>query len=300
MAIGTAAAIIGGSVLSGVAGARSAKKAAKVQAEAAQTGQEAQERAAQAGIEEQQRQFDITTQKLGSAGVQNRIQLERAQRQQQAQLDPFAQAGVSALEQQQALLGLGSPEQQAQAQQALTETPGQQFIRGRQEKALLRGAAAIGGLGGGNVRTALQQQATGFAQQDLANQFSRLQSLTGGGQQAASQIGQGQLQTGAGIGTGGINTAARQGQFGQAAAGNITNLLGQQGQAAQFGAQQVGAARAGGIQDQNQALQQTLGGVLTGAAQGGFLSAAQPQLAPGSAISPGSFARGSGLGQFNF
>jgi len=300
MAIGTAAAIIGGSVLSGVAGARSAKKAAKTQAEAAQTGAEAQERAAQAGIAEQQRQFDITTQKLGSAGIQNRIQLERAQRQQQAQLDPFAQAGVGALEQQQALLGLGTPEQQAQAQQALTETPGQKFIRGRQEKALLRGAAAIGGLGGGNVRTALQQQATGFAQQDLANQFGRLQTLAGGGLQAASQLGQGALTTGAGIGAGAINTAARQGQFGQAAAGNIGNLLAQQAQATQFGAQQAGAAQAGGIQARNQALQQTLGGVLTGAAQGGFLSAAQPQVAPGSAISPGSFSRGSGLGQFQF
>lgn len=52
-----------------------------------------------------------------------------------------------------------------------TVTPGQEFIRERQRQALLRSAGAIGGLGGGRVRTALQQQAAGFAQQDI--QFQR-------------------------------------------------------------------------------------------------------------------------------
>lgn len=50
-------------------------------------------------------------------------------------------------------------------------TPGQDFIRQRQERALARNAGRFGGTGGGNVLTALQEQAAGFAQQDV--QFQR-------------------------------------------------------------------------------------------------------------------------------
>ncbi|GAG37164.1 unnamed protein product, partial [marine sediment metagenome] len=72
-------------------------------------------------------------------------------------------------------------EQQQAAFAALNESPGQQFLRDRAQKNLLRNSAAIGGLGGGNVRSALVQQGIGFAQQDLQNQFSRLGQLAGQG-----------------------------------------------------------------------------------------------------------------------
>ncbi len=301
MAISTAAAIIGGSVISGVLGSSAARKSSKAQ---------------QAGIDqataEQRRQFDITTQQLGEAEAQNRSDLRlgdisnrrflrraskgaesafrEGQRGQQAQLDPFAQAGVGALEQQQALLGLGTPEQQQAAFSSFQDSPGQRFIRERAQKSLLRNQAAIGGIGGGNVRSALVEQGAGFAAQDFGNQFNRLGQLRTSGQQAAGDIGQGFLTTGANIGearfnalqqqgasrlntaqlqgAGAINTAARQGQFGQAAASNIANLNVAGGQ-----------ARASGILGQNQAIQSGLSGVFSGLSQGGFLT--QPQQSRG-------------------
>lgn len=179
-----------------------------------------------AGVEEQRRQFDLT----------------------QENLRPFQEAGVGALAAQQAMLGLSGPEAQAAAFNQLQESPGQRFLRERQEKALLRNQAAIGGLGGGNVRTALQQQAAGFAQQDLQNQFNRLRSLTGGGQNAVTNLG----------------------QFGAQTAGNIQQGLAGAGQARASGL----TAQAAGIRA---GVQQTVGGIgggmtggMTGALQGAF------------------------------
>lgn len=199
--------------------------------EAAREAAGLQSSAAGAGIDEQRRQFDITTGQLTAAEQANREALQSGQQQQQGALDPFAQAGVGALQQQQALLGLGTQEQQQAAFASFNESPGQQFLRSRGQKALLRNASAIGGIGGGNVRSALVEQGTGFAQQDFANQFSRLQQLSGQGLSAAQGIGAGALGTAQGIGSGAMNTAARQGQFGSQTAGNISNLLGQQSQA---------------------------------------------------------------------
>ena len=106
----------------------------------------------------------------------------------QQQFKPFQEAGVEALNQQRALLGLTGPEEQEAAFASFAETPGQQFLRDRQQKALLRNAAAIGGLGGGNIRTALQQQAADIASTEFGNQFSRLGQLRTGGQQAAGGV----------------------------------------------------------------------------------------------------------------
>jgi len=216
------------------------KKAGKVQA-----------RAAEASVEEQRRQFDIS----------------------QQQLAPFRQAGLGALQQQLALLGLpgldpsqfaGAPaagqlgpsgqqlfvqtrakrspfgppskfvpfEQQQQevpglppavsredALAAFAETPGQQFLRERQERSLLRSAGAIGGLGGGNIRTALQEQAFGRGATQLGEFQNRLAALSGSGQvatqniaqlgaQAAGQIGQGLQAAGAARASGIVGQAA--------------------------------------------------------------------------------------------
>ena len=155
-------------------------KAASLQAGAAQTAEQ--------GIN---RRFDIT----------------------QANLQPFQAAGTSALDQQRRLLGLGaSPggttdesgefipagelsaqeklDQQTQAFEAFNESPGQRFLRERGQRNLVRNASAIGGLGGGNVRSALVQQGVGFAQQDFQNQFRRLGQLAGQGQAAVTNLGQ--------------------------------------------------------------------------------------------------------------
>lgn len=203
---GIATAVVAGAVISSAAAKSSAKKAAR-----------AQERATDEAVAEQRRQFDI---------IQERLQ-------------PFQEAGEAALESQQALLGLSGPEAQAAAFAALEQSPGQQFLRERAQKNLLRSASAIGGLGGGNVRSALVQQGIGFAQQDLQNQFGRLGQLAGQGQAAATNIG----------------------QFGQQTAGNIGGALISGGQ-----------ARATGILRQGQAVQQGISGITTGLAQSGLFS----------------------------
>jgi hypothetical protein len=189
----------------------------KMSADAARKSGQQQARGAEAGIAEQRRQFDVI----------------------QEQMAPFREAGVSALGQQQALLGLGTPDEQAQAMAAFQDTPGQQFLRQQQERSLLRNAAAIGGLGGGNIRTALQQQAFGRAATQFGQQFNRLGALSGSGQTATQNLG----------------------QFGMQTAGNIANLQTAAGQARASGT--LGAQQA-----QAQTIQQ-LGGL---AAQSGLLS----------------------------
>ena len=247
MAIGTGLAIlggtIGGSLLSGVLGSKASKRADK---------------STQAGIdkatEEQRRQFDIT----------------------QGNLQPSLEAGNLARTEQLALLGLSGEEAGAAATANLGNLPGQQFLRDRAQKNLLRSSAAIGGLGGGNVRSALVEQGAGFAAQDFNNQFNRLSDIRTAGQNAATNIGQGARSTGTNVGAtrfnasqllgaGAINTAARQGQFGQNFATNVGNL-----------AVQGGNVRATGIQNQNAALQQGIAGVTTGLAQRGLFTSTPP------------------------
>jgi hypothetical protein len=144
--------------VTGVEGAQdAAKKAAGIQAQGARTAEE--------GIN---RRFDIT----------------------QAGLQPRIDAGNQALGEQQALLGLSGQEAQNEAFQAFNKSPGQKFIRDRAQKNLLRSAGSMGGLGGGNIRSALVEQGTGFAQQDFNNQFGRLGQIAGQGQNAATNVGQ--------------------------------------------------------------------------------------------------------------
>jgi len=171
---------------------------------------------------------------------------------QKARMEPFVAQGESALQQQAALTGLGGQEQQQQAYQAFADSPGQQFLREQQERALLRNASAIGGLGGGNIRTALQQQAFGRAQTDIGQQFNRLASISGSAQTAATNLG----------------------QFGAQSAANI-------GQAQMA----AGQARASGILGQSQALQQGLGSAAgIYAQQGGFSQ--QPTTPPTQTTQP--------------
>ena len=219
----TAAAIAGGSILGALSSRSASKRAAK-----------AQQKGVDTATQEQRRQFDITQQNLS----------------------PFQEAGVAALGQQQALIGLSGEEAQQQAFAGLAESPGQQFLRDRAQKNLVRNASAIGGLGGGNVRSALVQQGVGFAQQDLQNQFGRLGQIAGQGQGAATSIG----------------------QFGQSTSGNISNL-----------ALQSGNIRASGIQQQNQALQQGLGGLFSAVGQSGILGNSAPSVQAGSFQQTGQF-----------
>jgi hypothetical protein len=144
--------------------------------------------ASREAVAEQRRQFAITQENLAPLI---------------GQLSP-------AVSQESALLGLSGQEAQQAALAAFNQSPGQQFLRDQGEQALLRNTAAIGGLGGGNVRTELQRQGQGFASQALGEQLNRLASIRGGSQSAV--LGQGQLgaQSASAIGAGLQNAAAAQ------------------------------------------------------------------------------------------
>lgn len=196
--MGGAVSAVTGKVESAVSGL---KKSAFGDTAAPGQAAELQAKAMREGIAEQRRQFDIT----------------------QQQLQPFQAAEVEALNQQRALMGLGGQAAQQQAMAMLQESPGQKFIRQRQQKALLRGAAATGGLGGGNVLTALQEQAAGFAQQDLQNRMAQLQALGGGTTRTL---------------------AGMRGQFGQQQAASLRGI-GEAQASGILGAQQMRAQRTG-------------------------------------------------------
>ncbi len=155
-------------------------------------------------------------------------------------LQPFAQAGQGAAGLQAALTGASGAQAQEQALSNFASSPGQQFLRDQAEKALLRNSAAIGGLGGGNVRQALQEQAVGLASQDFGNMFSRLSQVAGQGLQAAG----GQSQLAGAAGRDAANLAFQTGQSlsgGRTQAGEqiasaiggttsaLSNLINQQG-----------------------------------------------------------------------
>jgi hypothetical protein len=200
-----ATAIGGATVLGGYLGGQqqAAAQEAANKANIAMTQEQTAEGARQFDILQAQRALDV--ERASELELSRRAREDALNRQIQerfgalrsenlAALDPFRTAGVSATQEQQALLGLSGKDAQAEAMARFTESPGQQFLRERQEKALLRNAAAIGGLGGGNVRSALQEEAFGRAQTDLQNRLNQLSALGATGLTAA----QGGIQMGSG------------------------------------------------------------------------------------------------------
>lgn len=102
-------------------------------------------------------------------------------------LQPFIGTGQGADQRQAALSGALGPEAQAAAFQAFMDSPGQDFLRERGERAVVGNASALGGLGGGRVMQELQRQGIGFAAQDFGNQFNRLGQVANRGAGAAGQ-----------------------------------------------------------------------------------------------------------------
>lgn len=219
-----------------------AGEAAQIQAEAARYAADIQAEMAEKGIAEQQRQFDVT----------------------QKRMAPWTVAGSRGLSEQLNLLGLGSPvapsrdsfetdaeydtamaqyesmdregyakEQQQAAFDRFQESPGAKYLREQAEKSVLRNAAAIGGLGGGNVRKALQDRAANLASQEYSNYYNRLAGISGTGQTTANQLG----------------------ALGSQTAANVGNLYSQTGQAIGAGALGAAQAQAQGILSAQQANQ---------------------------------------------
>ena len=133
----------------------------------------------------------------------------------EAMFDPYAQAGTTALQQQLALSGaLG----QDAFNQAYQESPQMAFLREQGMRANLSGAAATGGLGGGNVQRELQRFGQGLASQGLQQQIENLGALSGQGFNAATNASN--VAT-----TGGTNLANIASQLGA----NQSNLYQNQG-----------------------------------------------------------------------
>ena len=98
----------------------------------------------------------------------------------------YQQGGEQAQQMNAALTGALGADAQAQAYAQFQESPGQAYLREQAERGLTRNAAAIGGLGGGAVRSALQEQAIGMAAQDFENQFNRRGTVADRGMNAAN------------------------------------------------------------------------------------------------------------------
>ncbi len=124
----------------------------------------------------------------------------------------FVQPGIQAQQLQAALSGTLGQQAQQQAYNNFTASPGQQWLQEQAERGTTRNAAAIGGLGGGNVRAELQRQAMGLAQQDMQNQFNNAGAVADRGMQGASLANnlynmQGQAATSAGAQHAGVESS---------------------------------------------------------------------------------------------
>ena len=175
----------------------------------------------------------------------------------------FAGAGLQAQDLQSALSG-------AQGQQAfdnaLINSPVQQFLRDQGEQSIINQATATGGLGGGEVQRDLARFGQGIAGQQYQQQVQNLGALSGQGLQAAGQQGQFLSQAGQQQG----NLAAQNAQLGnQARMANANRALQAAGQQANLFGQGAGiganlASQGAGIQN---AAGQNVANILSGTGQ---------------------------------
>jgi hypothetical protein len=193
-----------------------------MQASAAASAAETQGAAAQAGIDEQRRQFDAMRELL----------------------KPYTEAGVPALEAQQAFLGLRGPEAEAAAIERIRGGETFQALAGQGEEALLQRASATGGLRGGNIQGALAQFRPQLLSSLIEQQYGRLGGMTSLGQKSAAGVGEAGMATGTNIGNllSQQGSAIAGGQLGEAKAyGQLFNLP------AQFIGAQYGAGKTPGF-----------------------------------------------------
>lgn len=145
----------------------------------------------------------------------------------------YSEGGAEAQQLQAALTGALGPEAQAKAIANFQESPGQKYLREQTERGVLRNAASVGGLGGGNVLKALQANAAGLASQDFQNQFNRLSNVADRGMTASgtmadlfSNLGSRQAQMRNQMGTNIAGVAERYGQRAGDLGFNTGTLLG--------------------------------------------------------------------------
>lgn len=145
----------------------------------------------------------------------------------EARLAPYAETGGNALARLAGALGLGTPEEQQVAYNALAETPGYQFELNQGIDAIDKSAAARGGLFSGNTMRAVQEYGQGLASTTFGNYLARLGELVRGGQSAAAGQGAAGIQAGTATAGGirGAGNALAQGAYGvsNAITGGVEN-----------------------------------------------------------------------------
>lgn len=169
--------------------------------------------------------YGINIQDLQAASDQARKDITGGYTQAQGYLSPYQLGGEKAYQQQLALSGALGQEAFNTARQ---QSPYEQFLFDQGMRANLAGAAATGGLGGGNVQKELQRFGQGLATQGLQQQISNLNALSGMGQNAATNMGNLSTGLGTALGNLGVNTAqniaAQRGQQAGYMSGTGTNI----------------------------------------------------------------------------
>lgn len=137
-------------------------------------------------------------------------------------LAPYSQAGINALAEQQALLGLGPEGSQEAAMAALRASPGYKERLATGAETVERSAAARGDLFSGRTGVGLTEYGQKYASNALSERLSRLGILTGHGQSAAAGEGAAGIEAGRAVSSG--ITGAAQGRIGAVAgvAGAVT------------------------------------------------------------------------------
>ena len=219
MAISTGAALIGASVIGGVASSRAQSRAAKSAASA-------QMNAADQSAQVQREMFEATQATLSPFVEAGYGATE--------ELAAYAEPGLFAMEQQAAIAGLMGPEAQAAQIAQIESDPLFQAQIRQGEEALLQQASATGGVRGGNIQGALAQFRPQMLSEQINQQYGRLGGFTAMGaqtQQRLAELGQA--------------SAAQTGVAASGAASGIGQALTQAGQAQAGGALAAGQARAG-------------------------------------------------------
>ena len=205
------------------------------------------------GIETLNRLYGINIDDLRAAADQAARQVNTGFDEARGYFQPFQQGGAQAFQQQLALSGaLGQDAFNAARQ----ESPYEQFLFEQGMRGNLAGAAATGGLGGGNVQRELQRFGQGLASQGLQQQISNLSGLSGMGMQGSQALSG--LATGraGALGDIGMNTAQniaaqrgtqaqgvsglqtqRGGALGDITLNTMANIAGQRGNMANFAGQ---------------------------------------------------------------
>lgn len=130
----------------------------------------------------------------------------------------FIKAGNQAFQEQRALAGLGSPEEEQAAIDRIIAKPQFQQQMDLGEEAILQNAAATGGVRGGNTQSALMQFRPQLLSQSISDRYNQLGGLAGTGLSTAMNLGQlGQA------------SAANQASASQNTGANISGLLQSQG-----------------------------------------------------------------------